>query len=97
MNSLGEMDIAVDYVQVAGQQQKQDSNAQILTPKPMFCIFCPGTLPLTDTDFFFFNILNVNFYFIFFTFYFIFKLYNIVLALPNTEMNLPQVYMCSVF
>lgn len=45
------MDVSVDYVQVAGQPQKQDSNAQILTPKPMFCIFCPGTLPFTDTDF----------------------------------------------
>lgn len=45
------MDVLVDYGQVAGQQQKQDSNAQILTPKPMFCVFYPGTLPLIDTDF----------------------------------------------
>lgn len=41
------MGVLVDYGKVAGQQQ----NAQILTLKPMFCIFYPGTLPLTDTDF----------------------------------------------
>lgn len=45
------MDVLVDAGQVTGQQQKQDLNAQILTPKPMFCVFYPGTLPLIDTDF----------------------------------------------
>lgn len=51
------MAVSVDCGQVAGQQQKQDSNAQILTLKPMFCIFYPGTLPLTDTGILFQRIL----------------------------------------
>ena len=46
-----ETDALIDYGRVAKKQQRQDQNAQVLTPKPTFFIFHLGTLPFTNTDF----------------------------------------------